>query len=269
MVQHVLKRVLNLGASGKPDSVQLNYAILNARSVEHLGGRAMNSELRTGVISVIVGALTAAGTLGTAYFGGFFDLAKTDAANKGTIDLARLKFSNDLIKGALSRSNPADSLLFYADIGLLKGLDVEKVKYYANKDKQEIKQGKPSILPSFDPHKRPNLWLNQEEMDKIAPNGSSEYKSAFVSIGNYLLTGFAINSSARRLSMFLSEVMLETRGLTSVVENGNYSAEMLIKRWPTRFDAKSSKEYEHKPNAILDRIYANRMGNGPETSGDG
>lgn len=54
-----------------------------------------------------------------------------------------------------------------------------------------------------------------------------------------------------------------------VRENLNYSAATLLKVFPTRFDSVSAAKFANKPELIANKIYANRYGNGNETSGDG
>ena len=52
-------------------------------------------------------------------------------------------------------------------------------------------------------------------------------------------------------------------------ENLNYRAETLMQLWPKRFTAESAAQYAHQPEKIANFIYANRMGNRDEASGDG
>ena len=53
-------------------------------------------------------------------------------------------------------------------------------------------------------------------------------------------------------------------------ENLNYSAEGLTKVFPRRFPALDiAQKYNRQPEKIANKIYADRMGNGPESSGDG
>lgn len=71
-----------------------------------------------------------------------------------------------------------------------------------------------------------------------------------------------------RVAAFLSQVGHESIGFTDITENLNYSADALMRTWPKRF-AGVAEKYARKPEAIGNRAYANRMGNGPEESGDG
>jgi putative chitinase len=71
-----------------------------------------------------------------------------------------------------------------------------------------------------------------------------------------------------RLAHFLAQCDHESGGFRYVVENLNYSAEGLIKTFGKRF-AGVAERYARKPEAIANRAYADRLGNGNESSGDG
>lgn len=73
-----------------------------------------------------------------------------------------------------------------------------------------------------------------------------------------------------RLSHFLSQCAHESGGFKLVRENLNYSAEGLLKVFPKYFkDMATASAYARKPEKIANRVYASRMGNGDEASGDG
>lgn len=71
-----------------------------------------------------------------------------------------------------------------------------------------------------------------------------------------------------RLAHFFAQLDHESN-LTSKRENLNYSAEGLLKTFKKYFNATTAKQYARKPEAIANRVYANRMSNGNEASGDG
>lgn len=54
-----------------------------------------------------------------------------------------------------------------------------------------------------------------------------------------------------------------------VSENLNYSASGLLSTFGRYFTAAEAEAYARQPEKIANRAYANRMGNGPESSGDG
>ena len=73
-----------------------------------------------------------------------------------------------------------------------------------------------------------------------------------------------------RAAAFVAQTAHESGGFNFVKENLNYGAKGLAttfkKYFPTETDA---KPYERQPEKIANRVYANRMGNGNEASGDG
>ena len=72
-----------------------------------------------------------------------------------------------------------------------------------------------------------------------------------------------------RLCHFLAQVLHESACLQRRVENLNYSEQGLLATFPKYFTPEQAKAYARKPEMIANRVYANRMGNGPESSGDG
>ena len=72
-----------------------------------------------------------------------------------------------------------------------------------------------------------------------------------------------------RLAAFLAQIAHESGQFRALVENLNYSAEALLRVFPRHFDAGQAAAYARQPERIGSRVYANRMGNGDEASGDG
>lgn len=68
---------------------------------------------------------------------------------------------------------------------------------------------------------------------------------------------------------FLANASHESNDFNVFVENLNYSEKGLLATFPKYFDAEQAKAYAKKPEKIANRVYANRLGNGPESSGDG
>ena len=80
---------------------------------------------------------------------------------------------------------------------------------------------------------------------------------------------FSINTPLR-LAHFLAQCAHESGSFLFVKENLNYSAERLLKVFPKYFkDIETANKYARKQDAIANRVYASRMGNGDEASGDG
>ena len=73
----------------------------------------------------------------------------------------------------------------------------------------------------------------------------------------------------KRLVHFLAQVFEESGALKYLEENLNYSADGLLKTFPKYFTKDNVTLYARQPQKIANRVYANRMGNGNEASGDG
>ncbi|MEY3819361.1 MAG: Ralstonia phage [Bacteroidota bacterium] len=75
--------------------------------------------------------------------------------------------------------------------------------------------------------------------------------------------------SPSRIAGFLAQTSHESGKYKFLVENLNYSDKGLLKTFPKYFNESNVMDYARKPEAIANRVYANRMGNGDEASGDG
>jgi putative chitinase len=72
------------------------------------------------------------------------------------------------------------------------------------------------------------------------------------------------------LAHFLSQCGHESAGFKVVNENLNYSAKGLLGIFKKYFPSQALAEsYQRKPEKIANRVYASRMGNGDEASGEG
>lgn len=76
--------------------------------------------------------------------------------------------------------------------------------------------------------------------------------------------------TAARARAFLAQIGHESAQLNRIEENLNYSAQALRKVFPKYFRTpQEAGSYAHHPERIANRVYAGRMGNGSEESGDG
>jgi len=86
---------------------------------------------------------------------------------------------------------------------------------------------------------------------------------------NETFAKFNINS-VRQQAAFLGQCGHECGNFKVFEENLNYRAETLMKLWPKRFPTlEFAKQYEKNPKKIANSVYASRMGNRDEASGDG
>ncbi len=84
-----------------------------------------------------------------------------------------------------------------------------------------------------------------------------------------LLPAYGIDTPERQ-AHFLGQVLHESGKLKHVRENLNYSAERLWQIFPRHFsDQAKANSYARDPERIANRVYAKRIGNGDEASGDG
>lgn len=107
------------------------------------------------------------------------------------------------------------------------------------------------------------MELTQEHKQKIAPKLSLE-----LDVINGLLARYKVDTSLR-LAAFFAQVAHESGDFTHKVENLNYSADGLKRVFGKYFKDIDPQEYARNPQKIANLVYANRMGNGDESSGDG
>lgn len=101
--------------------------------------------------------------------------------------------------------------------------------------------------------------------DNLNKTKCEEYIKAF----NEVLPIYNINTPLR-ICHFLAQVLHESGHLKYESENLNYSASALRSVFGKYFKTDSEAEkYARQPEKIANRVYANRMGNGSEESGDG
>jgi len=96
---------------------------------------------------------------------------------------------------------------------------------------------------------------------KVAPLVMSEIPSVAEKFGV---------TTPLRLAHFLAQCAHESGNFTAVKENLNYSADGLRKIFGKYFPTDAlAAQYARQPEKIANRVYASRMGNGNEASGDG
>jgi len=130
--------------------------------------------------------------------------------------------------------------------------------------------------------------LTREVMLQLFPKSMpfiDEYLPAVQAV-----TAQRLISTPRRLAAFLAQVGHESAGFTLLLESLNYSAAGLAATWGSRFAEKNSagqyitvmeggrarrvpnseaQKLHRRPEAIANRVYSDRLGNGTEDSGEG
>lgn len=108
--------------------------------------------------------------------------------------------------------------------------------------------------------------ITVDKLTKIFPNSSPNLLINFVGPLNKAIEEYEINNPA----MFVAQIGHESGGFKTLIENLNYSTDGLLKTFPKYFkDRASAEKYARKPEMIANKVYASRMGNGDEASGDG
>lgn len=76
--------------------------------------------------------------------------------------------------------------------------------------------------------------------------------------------------NANRGAHLLGQAAHESGNFMISEENLNYRAETMCRVWPSRFKSEAEAEpYARNPEKLANKVYADRMGNGSEASGDG
>lgn len=128
-------------------------------------------------------------------------------------------------------------------------------------------------------------WITPSLLRTIAPAMSQQTAQTYAPVFAELCPKFGMDTRTE-FEEFIANVLHETGSLTQFSENMNYSAQRLSQVWPGRYQEtyvekdgpkKVTKKrpnslavrLSYRPEAIANNVYANRMGNGNEASGDG
>jgi putative chitinase len=104
------------------------------------------------------------------------------------------------------------------------------------------------------------------QLAQIIPN--NPYVAEWYDAVSRILPDYEINT-VPRVAAFLAQCAHESANFTALKENLNYTAASLSRVWPSRFPPAIAEQYAHNQEMIANRAYCDRMGNGPEESGDG
>jgi putative chitinase len=111
--------------------------------------------------------------------------------------------------------------------------------------------------------------VTDDSLKQIMPRLLDAKRAAFLPSLQSAMNEFAVNTPKREAA-FLAQIAHESGELTIFAENLNYSAQGLMATWPKRFpDLATAQKYERNPEKLANYVYANRVGNGNATSGDG
>ena len=113
------------------------------------------------------------------------------------------------------------------------------------------------------------MQLTKDQLSQLLPK--NPYLDHWFHALEQLLPDYEINTP-KRMAAFLAQCAHESGNFIATKENLNYRPETLVKLFSKYFDLPTAQQYCALPNkqeAIASKIYANRMGNGDEASGDG
>jgi len=108
--------------------------------------------------------------------------------------------------------------------------------------------------------------LTNAQLQKILPQNKETV--LWTQLLNEECPKYGINTP-KRLAMFIAQCAHESAQFRILSENLNYSATALMSVFKKYFSDGTAYTYARQPERIANKVYANRMGNGPESSGDG
>lgn len=111
------------------------------------------------------------------------------------------------------------------------------------------------------------MEITQEQLAQCI--GKNAYLSDWCDALNSVLPNYNIDTPLR-VAAFIAQCGHESAGFTVLKENLNYGAPGLMATFKKYFPTQElADQYARQPERIANRVYANRMGNGNEASGDG
>lgn len=111
------------------------------------------------------------------------------------------------------------------------------------------------------------IQISKIQLLAVMPNARSVADTYLPYLNKYMAECH-INTPLR-VCHFLAQIAHESGELKYTSENLNYSASGLLSTFPKYFNSTTAAKYARKPQAIASHVYANRLGNGDEASGDG
>lgn len=110
--------------------------------------------------------------------------------------------------------------------------------------------------------------LSADLLQEIVPSLSDDMAESLVSALNLAMAEGEINTPLRQAA-FIAQIAHESQGFSRFSENLKYRAGRLLDVFGRYFTEDEAEEFARQPEKIANRVYANRLGNGDEDSGDG
>lgn len=127
----------------------------------------------------------------------------------------------------------------------------------------------PTPAPTHAPAPEPKLMDITPAVKALAPKLSAQVVDRWCAalIPEFVKAGV---TTQKRIAAFLGQVAVESADFTALTENLYYTAPRLCAVWPSRFpNAVTAAPYAGEPEKLANHVYAGRMGNGDEATGDG
>ena len=113
------------------------------------------------------------------------------------------------------------------------------------------------------------MKITNDFLKEVMPQSTEANRQKYLEWLNYFMPIYNIDSDDE-IAAFVAQIGHESQSFNRVKENLNYSSKRLLDVFPKYFPNKATADlYANKPKEIGNRVYANRMGNGNEKSGDG
>jgi putative chitinase len=114
------------------------------------------------------------------------------------------------------------------------------------------------------------MQVTLELLQHLCPKSKTQVLQGYVEPLNAVAQYYDMMDNAARLAGFLAQTAHESGGFNFIKENLNYSSKGLMTIFKKYFpNEELANQYQRQPEKIACRVYANRMGNGDESSGDG
>jgi len=111
--------------------------------------------------------------------------------------------------------------------------------------------------------------ITKQQFQTVVPDVNWKYIAPYLDIYIEVLEKYEINTPLRK-AHFLAQISHESGSFKFVKENLNYSAKALFAVFRKYFPTLAAAELcARQPEKIANKVYANRMGNGNESSGEG
>lgn len=117
--------------------------------------------------------------------------------------------------------------------------------------------------------------ITQSILKNICPNLFLDRAASLAVLINQIAPKYKVDTAAR-LQAFIAQVAHESGEFSIKTENMNYTTPArLVSIWPSRFTITDEKgklnanDYVKNAEKLANEVYANRMGNGNQASGDG